>query len=487
VKAPGAVYAGLPGYFVFSKVIAPLLGERYPSPADLTAMDEDSAERARLDWIRMSTWALRLTASQLPCALFLLWFERYLRAFSGDAVLRLVAVAATALGTNLLAYTHMFASHAEYAMVAFVAFATIEQERLRSAGRPAATRCAQAALAGLLTSACVALEYQALPMALVMMLFFAWVFLRGPRWPARAAAFAAGGAGVVLVVMWFQHCAYGNALTPGHKLLENTRFAAEHKSGFWGITLPSLHAVRALAVDPGYGFFAMSPFMTLGLFAVSLTPRSSRAPMIVWTACMAAVFFVNAGFVEWRAGWTVGPRYLVVFAPFFGLGALVTLERVAGMGGRTERRRAIVRAAAAGLAFASVVSIGTVGILVDTLPDTIGRPFAQFFVPMLRSGFVAHDVGEWLGSTSGVAWYVALGALLAVLPVLALLTRGHSAMRAGAFVVGAVVGLVPALSSPPDGSALFVLHPSTESFAARWEPTPSRHESPSQATVVSVP
>jgi hypothetical protein len=33
VKAPGATYLGIPGYFVFSKIVAPLLGhERYATP-----------------------------------------------------------------------------------------------------------------------------------------------------------------------------------------------------------------------------------------------------------------------------------------------------------------------------------------------------------------------------------------------------------------------------------------------------------------------
>src|SRR4051794_30875956 len=30
VKGPGAVYLGLPGYVVFSKIIAPMLGKKYP-------------------------------------------------------------------------------------------------------------------------------------------------------------------------------------------------------------------------------------------------------------------------------------------------------------------------------------------------------------------------------------------------------------------------------------------------------------------------
>ena len=90
VKAPGIVHAGVPSYALFSKVVAPLLGRRYPGAA--------STEAERLWWVRASTWALRLTTSQLPCLVFLVWLERYLRAFSRDVLLRCLAVAAIAVG-----------------------------------------------------------------------------------------------------------------------------------------------------------------------------------------------------------------------------------------------------------------------------------------------------------------------------------------------------------------------------------------------------
>src|SRR6185295_17630763 len=65
VKAPGATYWGVPGYAVFSKIIAPILGKKFPTPAS-SAADKNW-------WLRASTWAMRLCATQLPCFLFLLW------------------------------------------------------------------------------------------------------------------------------------------------------------------------------------------------------------------------------------------------------------------------------------------------------------------------------------------------------------------------------------------------------------------------------
>lgn len=441
VKAPGVVHLGVPAYAVFSKVIAPLFGLHYPRPAELAALDEDTAERMRLRWTLATTWALRLACSQIPCLLFLIWFERFLRAYSKDAVLRCATVVAAGLGTNFLAYAHMFASHSLYAIAAFIAFAQL-------------TRRAHPLRAGFLVSACVALEYQALFPALILSAFALWQYRRKSGW------FVLGGALNVPLVMWFQKCAYGNAFTPGHKLLENPRFADEHRSGFWGISWPSLKALAGLTIDPGGGFFALSPFMWLGLLAVPivmLRRPALRATTVAWFGAMLAALCVNAGFVEWRAGWTVGPRYLVVCAPFFAFGALTLLARIPAKA---------ARGIAIGLALAGILSVGTVGILVDTLPDTIGRPFAQFFVPMLRRGLVAHTIAD-----SAALWYIALAALVAAPLVL---LRRSSLL---AFLAAASVAMIPALTQPRDGTALFELHPSTWFYARDWEPAPLRERS----------
>ena len=516
VKGPGAVYLGLPGYVLFSKVVAPILGKKYPGihgghvtaaskPPD--AVVTPSTQEEKLWWLRMSTWAMRLFGSQIPCFLFLLWFERYLRDFTKDAAIRYSAVAAAGLGTNYLAYTHMFASHSQYAAIAFLAFATIEKELRRSGGDVLKMRPSRALFAGFCTSACVTLEYHALFMTIVMSLFATFTFwspvralfwlvgwlpgLRGAhRWiplgtslnPTRLLAFGVGGALNVPHMMYFHWTAYGDPFTPGHQKLETTRFAIEHQTGLWGILWPTWDRIQALAVDPGFGFFGMSPFMWIGLLGIPtllLWPKGApserthmRVITVVWMTCMAMVIGVNAGFIEWRAGWTVGPRYLVVCAPFFAFGGAVALERFSH---GPSWRRALARGVGGGLALAGVVTIGTVGLLYDTLPETIARPFAQFTIPLTRVGLVPHHVGEWFGWDSVTLWYIVCGAML-LAPMVAGLawqpgekrteTFGRVAMFVGAFALG----MLPAFSTPDDGSALFVLHPSTVPLANGWEP-----------------
>ncbi|HVH47834.1 MAG TPA: hypothetical protein VM925_36115 [Labilithrix sp.] len=515
VKAPGLVYLGIPPYVLFSRVVAPLLGHKYPgvhgghvSAASIprgTVITQASTEQ-KLWWLRMSTWAMRIFATQIPCFLFLLWFEKYLRHFAPDPAIRYAAVTAAGLGTNYFAYTQIFASHSQYAAIAFLAFATIEKERRLSRGDVKQMRLSRALLAGFCTSACVTLEYHSLLMTIVLSLFATLTFwsplravfwvasairpLRGARrWiplgtsvnPTRMLAFALGGLINIPHMMYFHWTAYGNPFTPGHHQLETASFATAHHKGLWGIVWPSWDHIKSLSIDPGAGFFSLSPFMWIGLIAapiVLLWPSGGpgerahlRIVTVVWIACMTMAFGVNAGFVEWRGGWTVGPRYLVVCAPFFAFGGAVALERVAQ---RSRLSRLLARGVGGGLAFASVVMIGTVGLVFDTLPEAVARPFAQFFVPMARLGFVPHHIGEWFGWTSTTLWYVTCAAML-LAPLIACLvrqrgeTRPETFGRVLTFAFAFAIGMVPALTPPEDSSALFKLHPAIP-FLAGWEP-----------------
>ena len=473
VKAPATSFAGVPGYWLYSKVVAPLFGKHYP--ADNAPIVE------RQTWLRNATWACRLFAVQIPCFLFLLWFERYLRAFTHDRVLRLSAVAAACLGTNYLAYTHMFASHATFAIAAFGCFAVCEQELRKSRGVATNRRLSRAFLAGLFAGWCVSLEYHALPLAVVLSVWALVTFYR----PTRLLAFGAGGAIHAAMVMLFQWKAYGNPFTPGHKMVENQAFAAEHHQGLFGIVMPKLDSIASLAFDRGFGFFGTSPFMALGLLALPLVivftgargssreRRLRRWGAIVWMVAMVGLVGANAGFLHWRGGWTVGPRYLGAAPPFFAFGAVLALERLIGL---SRTRRAIVGGLAGGLALASVLSIGTVGIVYDTLPESVQRPFAQFSFPMIRTAFVPHHVGEWFGLEAAWFWYVAGAGLVGATLLAALVYDfgrfgiGRTIGRFVAFAAALAIGMVPALTPTADLSPLFVLHRDCRGFTQAWEP-----------------
>jgi hypothetical protein len=467
VKAPGVVYAAVPGYWLFSK-LGHALGHHFPSAQD--------GEQERMWWLRWSTWACRMTAVQLPCFIFLIWFERYLRLYTRDTSLRLTAVAAAGLGTNYLAYVHMFASHALFAASAFVSFAIALDELRRSRGARR-RRTWHAFWCAWFASACVMLEYHALFVAVILCLFGIAVFWR----PQNALAFVAGGLTNVLLVMFFHWRAYNNPLTPGHQMLETQKFAVEHQTGLWGVVWPTWDHVTALSFNPGFGLFGTSPYLTIGLLAIPFALLWPKAPSrrarrvlrvgtAVWLLCMATLLAVNAGIIEWRAGWSIGPRYQGAAPPFYAFGAVCALESIARRG---RWWRTFARAMAGGLAVASVVSIGVVGIVIHTLPPEVERPFAEIALPLIRSGFVPHHLAEWVGWTSTTFWYFALGCLLAA-PLFASLVvcRERIALylaRVAGFALFLYGGMLPAFT-PPDGASSIVVPSTVAWFMSMWEP-----------------
>ena len=469
VKAPATSYAGIPAYWFYARVIAPLFHTSFPGPT--------STPVERQSWLRNSIWACRLFAVQIPCFLFLIAFERYLRAFTTDRAIRLSAVAAACLGTNYLAYDNMFVSHATFAVAAFGSFAFTERER--RIGDPRKRRLSRAALAGFCASWCVALEYHSLFVAVVLTLWGLVTFYR----PTRLLAFSAGGLVNVGAVMLFQWRSFGSPLTPGHKMAETAQFAAAHNQGLFGIMMPKLDVVSSLLFDPTFGFVGTSPFMALALVGAPLilfgplrgmgrARRHLRLAVFVCVLAMVAIFGVNAGYNQWRGGWTVGPRFLGCAPPFFAFVAVVALERLAA-GGRL--RRAVVRGLAGGAALASVVAIGTVGIMYNTLPEAVPRPMAQFFYPLFRAGFVPHHVAEWIGVAGTWPWYVICAALV-LAPIAAgigygigELGRVGAALRVAAFLAAFAAAMLPAISKPENGGEMFVLYPDGRFFPI-WEP-----------------
>ncbi|WP_394824065.1 hypothetical protein [Pendulispora albinea] len=466
IKAPAVSYLAVPVYWLWTKV-GPRVG--YPVPTRFSPPEEKAA------WFMASVVLFRLCVLQIPIFLFLVGYERFLRAVSSDVALRLITVAAVGVGTNFLAYTLMFVSHSFFGMAAFTSFAITTRERAlvhdARRRRPWAAFFA-GSFAGLATLA----EYQAFPVSVVLSLYALIVFYR----PTRLAAFALGGSICAAALMFYQWACYGNAFTPGHKMAENAQFAAWHQSGFFGLSAPSWDTFRQLSFSHAFGFFGMSPFMWLGLLAIPFglvlgrgtrdERRRRRLASLFWILAMLALFVPISGAVNWRGGWTLGPRFFGAAPPFFGYGALVALEHLAQ---RRPWQRALARGVAGGLALAGVVQLGFVALVFNTYPESVTRPLPQVALPLARLGFVPHHAGELVGWRSPAFWYFVV-ACLAIAALLAALWPvsdrvGTYALRLGAMGAMFYMGLAPAFSAPePDeggdgaGDLRF--------FAAQWEP-----------------
>jgi hypothetical protein len=399
VKGPAVTYAGVPFYWAFA-MIAPHFG--HPLPADETRAP------MREWWMRSATLLLRLVVVQLPCFAFLVWFERWLRKTTADPVLRFSAVAAMGLGTNYLAYALMFVSHALTAAVTFVAFALVTDELERPEPE---RRRSRALLVGFLAGLATMLEYHALVLSVGLTIYALFAFR---RWGQRGA-YVLGGSVDAVVVMFYQWRCFGNPLTPGYKDAENEGFAEWHRQGLYGIGKPSWAVFRDLSFHQTFGFFTTSRFMALAGLALPFVltagirdpgKRRMARTNAVWVAMMVVLWVAISGALNWRGGWTVGPRFFAAAPPFFTFGALCALETFAERG---DRARALARGVVGGMAVAGVCTLGLVGLVYNSIPEEIVHPMAEFALPLARNGFVPHHAAELVGWRSPTFWYVAFG------------------------------------------------------------------------------
>ncbi len=467
VKAPAVSYAGVPVYWAFTKIM-PRLGRPVPT---LRAPPE---ERAR--WLADATWALRFFSVQLPCFAFLVWLERFLRGTTRDPVLRLSAVAALGLGTNYLAYALMFASHALFAVAAFVSVAVTQRAR----AVPVRERSPRDALiAGFFAGWATLLEYHALPVSVCLAAFAGLTFYR----PTRLAALAAGGLFHAALMAFFQWRAFGSPLTPGHRMSENGEFARLLNQGYFGIQTPDLGHAGSLLFSRSYGLFGTSPYLWLGLLAIPLTVfggfggaksrGARRTAALVWLGTNTVLVLTVSAAINWRGGWTVGPRYLGACSAFLVYGAITALERLARRG---RARRTWVRGLAVGAACASAAQTGVISLLSNSLPESVGRPLPELGLPLLRAGYLPRHLGDLAGFTSPAFGYfvVLAGAAACALLFFAGRLAGETwklrALRAGLGVVVALVALAPAFSTPGPEEGTDAGVAARRYFAEIWEP-----------------
>lgn len=470
VKSPGVSYLGVPAYAAFLAT-EKLRGAAIPAPNAPVAVRED--------FFRRAVWWLRIGAVQLPCFLFLLFFERFLRRFAPDPSLRYPAVVACGLGTNYLAYALLFASHALFAATAFTAFALVTAARLDRTHLGRLPTFRGALLAGLFAGLITLTDYQGFLLSVLVALYALCVYWR----PKHLVGLALGGILPALPMLLFHARAFGSPFTPGHKFCETPEFAQKHAQGFYGFSAtPDWNVFGRLSASFTYGFFGTSSFMWLALPAILfllVRPRAllrgrgvRRLAVFVATLMMAALFLALSAANNWRGGWTVGPRLLGAAPPFFAFLVAWGAARIA----RNRRKtRFLARASVGGLAAAAVLQSGLLGVLCNTVPEDVARPVADLAIPLVRYGFVPHTLLEPLGLPR-VGFALVLGALglLAILPIFRKnrderwpVLGGRVLFAAAFFVLGAAPAFAPSFRGEPARTdAKGALH----YFVGIWEP-----------------
>jgi hypothetical protein len=300
VKAPGTSYTALVPWLIFRTALLPL-----------------SAAHEPIYWAFVTYLTTVFTTGLLISALCVVMFRfaRFLGAPEGRA-----AGVALILGLATIAFPYATELTGEpvAAVCVFTAFYLLATFEVL----PSSTR---AFGAGFLAGWAVLNDY---PVFLVAAAIGIYALFKLPRW-THLAAFSAGAAITVAIMLGFNWGAFGNPLFFSYQAFklapaENHQFP-EQAAGFVGLTYPKARILWNILVDPQRGLFFCNPVLLLSIVGVGYFARLKRwrAEFIVTVYSFVVLFLFNASYgesiVSWGGGTATGPRQIVASVPFMVL------------------------------------------------------------------------------------------------------------------------------------------------------------------------
>ncbi len=420
VKAPATSFLGVAPYWLYLRAL------------EITGGTFDRT---------VALWLCRVFASILPWFVFLWFFHRWLGRHTSSPLVRDAVFVSLALGSCLYGYGMLFMSHTLSAAAAFGAFMLLHDGV--HAGR---MRTGRAFLAGLLTAGVTLFEYPGL-FASVCLSLYALVALRPV---ARMIPFAIGALIPTGAMMHFQWRCFGSPFSPGHLYVEDDFFRGRHEEGFFGAVGVQPEALYGLLVHPGAGLLPLTPILLGSLVGLWLLIRARRTRLDgltvigLFTLTLLGIAVMN----NWRGGWTIGPRYLVLVYPFLGWAALLGLERLGRRGPRATAAFA-VGATAVGLLLSGVPSA-----YYPHYPIPVDRPVTQIVTVLVAHDFAPYALANVAG-IHGTLSMLPLAALAVGALAWVVLAARDRRTRAVAVIGGAAVALViaaPLLVDPRPGA-----------------------------------
>jgi hypothetical protein len=157
------------------------------------------------------------------------------------------------------------------------------------------------------------------------------------------------------------------------------------REGFFGIREPEFKTILDLTLGPCRGLFFWTPFLLLLLPGFNLVYPRNRAAFWLTFIAPCIQLIVLSGYFDWKAGYTLGPRYLAPCLPLLAIPA--------ALGAQKYPRLAIA------LAAASILLTGG-GTLITAAPFFDDFPLMTQHWPKLLRGEYSYNLGSVLGVPS---------------------------------------------------------------------------------------
>jgi hypothetical protein len=401
-KAPGTTLLGVPVHFVHDAIVRAATGH---SPSPLT-----------------TTWVLRVFTVILPLLAFLGWFGRRVKVMTGSDFARDLLLLGLGLGTMFYPYGLAFIGHVQSAALAFAGFLVLVPRPDEGISKR------RLLLAGALVGLSVVFEYQTLLAAIVIALWAA-ATLR-----ARVVWFALGAVGPALLLGAYHAALFGHPWELPYAHLDDPGYAVYHHSrGFLGLGRPRAQVLVSGFFSVDYGLFVYSPVLAIGLLlglwaAIARGDRLCQVAVAV-TGVMA-VFL--SGMTNWRAGWcAAGPRYIAVVVPFL-------IFITARVWKDVVQARVWLQLSLLSATIVSVVLCGLSGLF-PHFPVQLDNPIFDLVVPVLRAGFVPHNLGTALGAGGLITLLPWAAAIVLAIVAVARAAPGGWRGAGGAIAVGLII------------------------------------------------
>jgi hypothetical protein len=126
---------------------------------------------------------------------------------------------------------------------------------------------------------------------------------------------AAAAAIPIAILLAYHQACFGSPFRTGYDA--SATFAHFHQQGFLGLDGFRWRAFVGSTVAPSNGLFTLAPWCLLAIpGAVLLAKRREYAVTITCAAIIVMYIAFVSSLAMWRAGWSVGPRYITVMLPF---------------------------------------------------------------------------------------------------------------------------------------------------------------------------
>ena len=227
------------------------------------------------------------------------------------------AATATAfgLGTLVLPLAATMFEHVVAAALGFAAFVAAW-----SGCRTSVARDLKWATGGLCAGLAVLVEYQAVVIVLVLLIYLATRATRG------ALVFAAAGLPSALALALYNAAAFDSPFHLSYSYVTE-QFAREQSKGLFGIEPPDVEEL-ARVLFSWDSLLAQSPVLIAGGTGLVLLWRSgTRAEAAVCGAIAGLFLLLNAGYYDPIGGLSPGPRFFIPALPFLAVGLPCAFRR----------------------------------------------------------------------------------------------------------------------------------------------------------------